>query len=191
MLLRPGLTLLLASSSPIAHHPRVTSVEDPAARAQRMEDSCAQLAALQPGEMTTTARQLLATELRREGMQAIDSPFSVAVLPGAARAFGWASECAYGARLSVAQLGLLSGWPGSAACLGTALLLVLPLLQLRSLAFVLHAIIGPPATACRFACVLADEAVLFLSPFPDYLLQLVLLPDSGSNCGGRKRFGRL
>eukprot|EP00966_Prymnesium_polylepis_P024286 559307-Prymnesium_polylepis.1 len=109
------------------------------------------------------ARRLAATELRREGLQEIKGPFEFAELPGAACAFGWPSEAWFGGRVAASQLALLSGWPGSAASLGTAVLLVVPLLVMRPVATIVHALASPPAAACRSLSSLADRAVLVLS----------------------------
>lgn len=128
-----------------------------------MQETMAALQNSPPGPMKRTARELLASELRREGMQKIGGPLSVATLPGAARAFGWASECVYGARVSVAQLALLSGWPGSAASMATAILMVLPLLQIHPLAVLLHSLLGPAAAIFGAACALADDVVVLLA----------------------------
>ena len=182
-----GIALLLAGAPPVARRtPACVSCEPPLERAEQMEQTLAALDAVEPkmgNEMYTTAKKLAAEEMRREGMQEIKGPFEIAELPGAARAFGWASEALYGGRLAASQVALLSGWAGSAAALGTALLIVIPLLTVSPVASVAHVLTGPLTAACGALSYFADQAVLVLSALALSLAALVQSIASGAPMG--------
>jgi membrane protease YdiL (CAAX protease family) len=106
---------------------------------------------------TTDARAL-----HKEGLQSLTGPFGVPSLPGAASSFGLFSEMAFGAKTAAAQLPLISGWIGSAASMGTAVVVVVPLLKFTPIAAALHAVLTPIARFSGLALGLVDEVGVIL-----------------------------
>lgn len=155
--------------------------------ADSVQDGLEALDSVEP-DFRRTARALACQQLEKDGMLRIDGPFEVAALPGAVRAFGWRGEGAYGARLAAAQVTLCSGWVGSVATLGTALLVVIPLLKLPRLAAFFRALLVPLALLPRGACSLVDELMLFAVAVAVSGLALVQSVLTGSIAAGPAAF---
>ena len=95
---------------------------------------------------------------------ALESPFAIPKLPLATVPRQLvAGEVIFGARVAAAQLPIISGWRGSCASLGTALLIVVPLLKLRYIAVGFHALLAPAATIPALCLGLVDEAAVVLA----------------------------
>ena len=107
-------------------------------------------------------RRLARAEARR-GLQQIYGPFRVRRLPRAGSYLGWTSEFLLGARVAMAQLPLVSGWKGSAACAAAAMLVVLPLVSVSALGRPAHWCLLPFARLFARIFALVDAAVLSLS----------------------------
>ena len=94
-------------------------------------------------------------------MTTLDGPFGVPEFPLAARAIGLPAEMAFGARATLAQLPITSGWMGSCVSLGTAFLLVIPLLYLR-MGGLIQLLLTPVVRVLSFGLVLVDDIALML-----------------------------
>ncbi|KAL3932907.1 MAG: hypothetical protein SGPRY_000514 [Prymnesium sp.] len=168
---RPPLGIRLEASSP----PPLASA--PLTPQQKL----AQLHSIRPRDkLYRAARQMLVNELRQDGMQRVEGPLHVAHLPGATRAFGWRSELLYGARASASQFVFLSGWSGSAAVLGSTVLLVFPLLVNQHFASLAYAATFPAANACRWLKDIADHLAIALLSAGVSVSSLLLSISNGS-----------